>query len=216
VSIRAKLYAAIALSTIGPVLTTAIALAAMSTLGDRFSDVERSSANVELALNLKFGVTDVNGWQTAYGYDDGASRPRYERSLRQLEQDLGTARRRLRTGAERRLLDRLTQQLDTFKRLDDRAYAALKNDRPEVTKQIFLGPEIRQFEAMAATAQQLADQERRSARAARAGFTKARTDARRKLVAVALGAGIVIVLLLITAQDVARRALEERREEARA
>jgi hypothetical protein len=216
VSIRAKLYAAIALSTIGPVLTTAIALAAMSTLGDRFTDVERSSANVELALNLKFGVTDVNGWQTAYGYDDGASRPRYEASLRALEQDLATARRRFRTGAERRLLDRLTQQLDTFKSLDDRAYAALQNDRPEVTKQIFLGPEIRQFEAMAATAQQLADQERRSARAARAGFTKARTDARRKLVAVALGAGIVIVLLLITAQDVARRALEERREEARA
>src|SRR3954462_12120886 len=107
----------------------------MSTLGDRFTDVERSSANVELALNLKFGVTDVNGWQTAYGYDDGASRPRYEQSLRQLEQDLGTAPRRLPPGAERRLLDRLTQQLDTFKRLDDRAYAALKNDRPEVTKQ---------------------------------------------------------------------------------
>jgi hypothetical protein len=214
VSIRAKLYAAIALSTIGPVLTTAIALAAMSTLGDRFTDVERSSANVELALNLKFGVTDVNGWQTAYGYDDGASRPRYEASLKALENDLATARRRFRTGTERRLLDQLTQQLDTFKRLDDRAYAALQNDRPEVTKQIFLGPEIRQFEAMAATAQQLADHERRAARAARAGFADARDDARRKLVAVALGAGIVIILLLITAQDVARRALEERREEA--
>jgi hypothetical protein len=215
VSIRAKLYAAIALSTIGPVLTTAIALAAMSTLGDRFTDVERSSANVELALNLKFGVTDVNGWQTAYGYDDGASRPRYEESLRTLEANLATARRRFGTGADRRLLDRLTGQLDTFKRLDDRAYAALQNDRPEVTKQIFLGPEIRQFEAMAATADQLAAQERKSAAAARAGFTDARTDARRKLVAVALGAGIVIVLLLITAQDVARQALE-RREEARA
>ena len=214
-SIRAKLYAAIALSTIGPVLTTAIALAAMSTLGDRFTDVERSSANVELALNLKFGVTDVNGWQTAYGYDDGASRPRYEESLRTLEANLATARRRFGTGADRRLLDRLTGQLDTFKRLDDRAYAALQNDRPEVTKQIFLGPEIRQFEAMAATADQLAAQERKSAAAARAGFTDARTDARRKLVAVALGAGIVIVLLLITAQDVARSALE-RREEARA
>ena len=214
-SIRAKLYAAIALSTIGPVLTTAIALAAMSTLGDRFTDVERSSANVELALNLKFGVTDVNGWQTAYGYDDGASRPRYEESLRTLEANLATARRRFGTGADRRLLDRLTGQLDTFKRLDDRAYAALQNDRPEVTKQIFLGPEIRQFEAMAATADQLAAQERKSAAAARAGFTDARTDARRKLVAVALGAGIVIVLLLITAQDVARQALE-RREEARA
>jgi hypothetical protein len=216
VSIRAKLYAAIALSTIGPVLTTAIALAAMSTLGDRFTDVERSSANVELALNLKFGVTDFNGWQTAYGYDDGASRPRYEASLRAFQRDLATARRRFTRGREKTLTDALTTQLREFVRLDRLAYEALQNDKPEVTKRIFLGPEIRQFEAMAATAQQLADQERRSARVARVGFTDARMDARRKLVAVALGAGIVIVLLLITAQDVARRALEERREEARA
>jgi len=213
VSIRAKLYAAIALSTIGPVLTTAIALAAMSTLGDRFTDVERSSANVELALDLKFGVTDVNGWQTAYGYDDGASRPRYEGSLRALEGDLATARRRFPAGLENRQVETLAGQLETFKRLDDRAYTALQNDHPEVTKQIFLGPEIRQFEAMARTADQLAARERARAAAARAGFTDARKDARRKLVAVALGAGIVIVLLLITAQDVARRALE-RREEA--
>jgi hypothetical protein len=213
VSIRAKLYAAIALSTIGPVLTTAIALAAMSTLGARFTDVERSAANQELALNLKFDVTDVNGWQTAYGYDDGASRPRYEEALRRLEDNLATARRRFSTNPERGLVDTLTQQLATFKRLDDRAYTALRNGRPEVTKRIFLGPEIRQFEAMAGTAEQLASHERARAAEARAGFTDARRDARRKLVAVALGAGIVIVLLLITAQDVARRALE-RREEA--
>jgi hypothetical protein len=215
VSIRAKLYAAIALSTIGPVLTTAIALAAMSTLGDRFSDVERSAANLELALNLKFGVTDFNGWQTAYGYDDGASRPRYEASLRAFERDLATARRRFTSGPEKALTDDLTSQLREFVRLDRQAYAALLNDHPEVTKRIFLGPEIRQFETMAATAQRLADQERTRAVAARKGFTDARTDARRKLVAVALGAGIVIVLLLITAQDVARQALE-RRKEARA
>ena len=212
-SIRAKLYAAIALSTIGPVLTTAIALAAMGTLGDRFADVERSAARLELALDLKFGVTDVNGWQTAYGYDDGASRPRYVASLASLEADLATAHRRFATVPERRLVDTLDRQLDAFKRLDDRAYTALQNDHPEVTKRIFLGPEIRQFEAMASTADQLANRERARAVAARAGFTDARTDARRKLVAVALGAGVVIILLLITAQDVARQALE-RREEA--
>jgi hypothetical protein len=215
VTIRAKLYAAIAMTILGPVITIGVAFAAFQSLSDRFDEVSDRSDRQALALEIKYAVTDVNGWQTAYGYDDGASRPRYEASLRALEQDLATARLRFRSGAERRLLDRLTQQLDTFRSLDDRAYTALQDDRPEVTKQIFLGPEIRQFEAMAATAQQLADQERGSARAARAGFTEARTDARRKLVAVALGAGIVIVLLLITAQDVARRALEERREEAR-
>ena len=41
-------------------------------------------------------------------------------------------------------------------------------------------------------------------------FDDARTTARRELVAVAIGAGVVIVLLLITAQDVVRLALERR------
>jgi hypothetical protein len=35
-----------------------------------------------------------------------------------------------------------------------------------------------------------------------------RDDARRRLIAVALGAGLVVVLLLVTASDVARLALE--------
>jgi hypothetical protein len=39
-------------------------------------------------------------------------------------------------------------------------------------------------------------------------FDDARTTARRELVAVGIGAGVVIVLLLITAQDVVRLALE--------
>ena len=214
-SIRAKLYAAIALSTIGPVLTTAIALAAMSTLGDRFSDVERSSANVEPALNLKFGVTDVNGWQTAYGYDDGASRPRYEASLRALEADLATAAGASRPGRapSRRPAHAAARHVQAPRRPRLRA---LQNDRPRSRSRSSSVPRSAQFEAMAATAQDLADQERRAPARRGAGFTEARTDARRKLVAVALGAGIVIVLLLITAQDVARRALEERREEARA
>ena len=42
-------------------------------------------------------------------------------------------------------------------------------------------------------------------------FDDARDDARKRLIAVALGAGIVIVLLLITASDVARMALEGER-----
>jgi hypothetical protein len=49
---------------------------------------------------------------------------------------------------------------------------------------------------------------------ARAGFDDARDRARRELVAVAIGAAIVIVLLLITVQDVVRLALERREERA--
>jgi len=76
VTIRAKLYVAILLTVIGPVITIAVALHGMDRLGQRFDEVQNRADRRALALDLKFGVTDFNGWQTAYGYDDGASRPR--------------------------------------------------------------------------------------------------------------------------------------------
>ena len=52
---------------------------------------------------------------------------------------------------------------------------------------------------------------RRQATATEAAFDDARDDARRRLIAVALGAGLVIILLLVTANDIARMALEGER-----
>ena len=107
VTIRAKLYVAILLTVIGPVITIAVALHGMDRLGDRFDEVQERADQRALALDLKFGVTDVNGWQTAYGYDDGASRPRFERSVRQFRVDLARgAATSSRTGARPRLLER--------------------------------------------------------------------------------------------------------------
>ena len=76
-TIRAKLYAAIALTILGPLVTVAVALDAQSELGERFEEVQRRARHEAVARELKFGVTDVNGWQTAYGYDSGRSRPRF-------------------------------------------------------------------------------------------------------------------------------------------
>ena len=76
-SIRAKLYTAIVVVVAGLALTAGVGIAAMSHLGDRFDVVERASNARALALQLKFDVTDFNGWQTAYGYDNGKSRPTY-------------------------------------------------------------------------------------------------------------------------------------------
>ena len=73
-TIRAKLYVAILLTVLGPVITVAVALNGMDSLGDRFDEVQERAERQALALDLKFGVTDFNGWQTAYGYDNGASR----------------------------------------------------------------------------------------------------------------------------------------------
>src|ERR671934_79113 len=78
-TIRAKLYAAIVLTILGPLATTAVALHGMGQMGDRFDEVQERARHESIALQLKFAVTDVNGWQTAYGYDKGRSRPVFER-----------------------------------------------------------------------------------------------------------------------------------------
>jgi hypothetical protein len=213
VTIRAKLYAAIVMTVLGPVATIAVALSGMNGLGDRFDDVQQRAARQSLALELKFAVTDLNGWQTAYGYDDGRSRPRFERSRDEVQRDLASAGRRLTDARERAILDRLRTGLRGFLALDDVAFAALRQGRTERVRQIFLGPEIARFEAMASAAADLASYEARQSAATRQAFADEQRDARRRLVAVALGAGVLIVLLLLTAQDVARAALERRGED---
>ena len=214
-TIRAKLYAAIALTILGPLVTTAVSLHAMGELGDRFDEVRVHARQEALALELKFDVTDVNGWQTAYGYDHGRSRPQFERSVEAFRGDLRAAGRILRDPRERQLLRDLRGDFADFMRLDVAAYRELRAGREGRTREIFLGPEIDRFEAMAATAQALAGYETRRASATERAFDDARDDARRRLIAVALGAAVVIVLLLVTASDIARMALEGERSSSR-
>ena len=210
-TIRAKLYVAILLTVIGPVVTIAVALHGMDRLGQRFDEVQDRADRRALALDLKFGVTDFNGWQTAYGYDDGASRPRFEHSVRKFRTDFASARRELTDAREKRLLTEIRSRFDQFMTLDDVAYSALKRGDAARVKQIFLGPELRLFDAMATRSQQLAQYEARGATATERAFDKSREDSRRGLIAVALGATLVIILLLVTASDIARMALESHR-----
>jgi hypothetical protein len=211
VTIRAKLYVAILLTVIGPVVTIAVALNGMNSLGDRFTEVQERSERRALALNLKYGVTDVNGWQTAYGYDDGASRGRFLAAVRVFRGNLTEARSSLTDRAEQRLLDELRSSFDQFMRLDSAAFDALERGDDARVKRIFLGPELDLFETMAARAQELARYEARRASATEGTFDDSREDSRRGLIAVALGALLVIVLLLVTAADIARMALERER-----
>ena len=118
-TIRAKLYVAILLTVIGPVITVAVALHGMARLGERFDEVQERADQRALALDLKFGVTDFNGWQTAYGYDDGVSRPRFERSVTQFRADYATARKELNDRRETRLLREIGTRFDQFMALDD-------------------------------------------------------------------------------------------------
>jgi hypothetical protein len=214
-TIRAKLYAAIVLTILGPVATTAAALHGMSQMGDRFDEVRQRADHASVARELKFLVTDMNGWQTAYGYAGGPFRGRFVASAGALRHELALADRTFNDQAERALLDRLQSEFNSFMRLDAVAWRALQTGDPGRTKRILLGPELRRFEAMAATAGRLAAYQEKQAAATQESFDDARDTARRTLVAVALGAGFVIVLLLVTANDIARMALEGERRTRR-
>jgi len=210
VTIRAKLFAAIALTVLGPVVTIGVALAAFGTLGDRFDDVQRAAGAQQVALGLKFAVTDMNGWQTAYGYAGGRHRQQFEAAADETREMLARARTVLTEPGERAALSQLEGTFRRFMDLDAEAWAALEAGDDAETKRILLGPELDLFARMARSADQIARSAEVGAAQAEVGFDDARDRARRELVAVAIGAGIVIVLLLITVQDVVRLALERR------
>lgn len=211
-TIRAKLYAAIVLTVLGPLATVAVALHGMSQLGDSFDEVQERAQHESLAREIKFTVTDMNGWQTAYGYDGtGRFRVEFDRSANKLRQDLADGRETLTEPPEQAALNRLEQEFDQFIALDEIAFRELQEGNDARVKQIFLGPELVRFNAMAATAEELAAYEAERAEAADRAFDEDRDEARRQLIAVALGAAVVILLLLVTANDVARMALEGER-----
>jgi hypothetical protein len=211
VTIRAKLYAAIVLTILGPLATTAVALHGMSQMGDRFDEVRDRGEHEALARELKFAVTDVNGWQTAYGYAGGDLRERFLTSAAKLRTDLEAGAETLTDEREVVLFGQLEQEFDRFMDLDAVAWRSLQSGDEERTRRILLGPELVRFEAMAATADQLASYEADQAATTETAFEKARDDARRRLIAVGLGAAVVIILLLVTANDIARLALEGER-----
>ena len=132
-------------------------------------------------------------------------------SAAELRRELEIAGEELTDQREGALLSRLNEEFEGFMELDEVAWSELQADRPEATKRILLGPELRRFEAMAASAEELANYEADRATATAAAFDDARDDARRRLIAVALGAAVVIILLLVTANDIARMALEGER-----
>jgi CHASE3 domain sensor protein len=205
-SIRAKLYAALAVTVVGLVVTAGVGIAGMSRLGDRFDNVQEASRAQALALQLKFDVTDFNGWQTAYGYDNGQSRPIFLSSVERYRADFAQARRRLTRPQEQTYLDQVEDAFNDFMRLDDQAYAALQAGDLETVKDIFLGPELVNFSRAATASQRLASYEAGRVAVQDKAFKDARQDALRLLIAVSAIAGLLVVILLITANDLARTA----------
>jgi CHASE3 domain sensor protein len=205
-TIRAKLYAALAVTVAGLLVTAGVGIWGMSRLGDRFDEVQRASEAQALALQLKFDVTDFNGWQTAYGYDNGQSRPIFLRSVERFRSNLDRARRQLTRPQEQRILDEIESAFDDFMELDDQAFAALQAGRTEEVKRLFLGPELTNFDRAATAAQRLAAYEAARVTTEDGAFKDARKDALRLLIAVSAIAALLVVILLITANDLAKTA----------
>jgi CHASE3 domain sensor protein len=213
VTIRDKLYAALAVTVAGLLVTAGVGIWGMSRLGDRFDEVQRASEAQALALQLKFDVTDFNGWQTAYGYDNGESRPIFLRSVERFRANLARARRELTRPQEQAVLDKIEAAFEDFMRLDSQAFAALQAGGAEEVKRLFLGPELENFDRAATAAQRLAAYEAARVTTQDRAFKDARKDALRLLIAVSVIAAFLVVILLITANDLAKaaeRALERR------
>ena len=205
-TIRAKLYTAIVVVIAGLALTAGVGITAMSRLGDRFDSVQRAADARALALQLKFDVTDFNGWQTAYGYDDGKSRPIYLASVERFRRDFAEARAQLRLARETKLLDRIERADERLRPARCAVVGSAPRWAPGEVKRILLGPELVNFGRAAAAAEALARFETVQAAAQDASFRDARSDALRLLVLASIVAALLVFILLLTASDLARRA----------
>ena len=205
-TIRAKLATAIVVAVTGLALTAGVGIWGMNSLGDKFDDVRAAGEAQALALELKYDITDFNGWQTAYGYDNGASRPIFLSSVAKFREDLATAKEELTSPAEQKLLGDIEKAFNAFMALDVVAYRALQNGNADEVKRLFLGPEIRNFQRAAEGADQLATLQAAQGAAAEKAFEDARSDALRLLILASIVAAVLVALLLVTAFDLARAA----------
>jgi hypothetical protein len=206
VTIRSKLYTAIAVTVVGLALTCGVGIWGMSRLSERFDAVQDTADERALALQLKFGVTDFNGWQTAYGYDNGKSRPVFLRSVAAFRADLARGRKDLRRAPERRLVREIADAFDDFMRIDAQAYSALQAGRTANVRRLFLGPEIENFQRAASAAQRLSTLAAARAAAEARRFGDTRRDSLRYLIGASVLAALLVAILLATAVDLARTA----------
>jgi methyl-accepting chemotaxis protein len=205
-TIRSKLYAAIAVTIAGLALTAGVGIWGMNRLSDRFDGVQQAADDRALALQVKFSIADFNGWQTAYGYDNGKSRPIFLRSVADFRATLARATLELRRPRERSLVTENTVAFNDFMALDRVAWAALQAGRTAEVRRLFLGPEIANFRRAAAGAQGLAQVEEERASAEERRFRDARKDALRALIGASIVAALLVAILLVTALDLARMA----------
>ena len=205
-TIRSKLYAAMAVTLAGLALTAGVGIWGMNRLSDRFDGVQQAADDRALALQVKFAIADFNGWQTAYGYDNGQSRPLFQSSVANFQRTLARAKLQLKGPIERSLLDEITAAFTDFMRLDRVAWAALQAGRTAEVRRLFLGPEIANFKRAAAGAQGLAQLEDEHANAEEQRFRDARRDALRALIGASIVAALLVAILLVTALDLARLA----------
>jgi hypothetical protein len=205
-TIRAKLVTAIVVAVAGLALTAGVGIWGMNSVGTKFDDVREAGEAQALALELKYDITDFNGWQTAYGYDNGASRAIFLRSVAGFRKDFAAAEKELTSPAEQKILGQMDEAFKAFMALDVVAYRALQDGKEGEVRRLFLGPEIRNFQRAASAAEDLATLEAARAEETENAFEDAQNDALRLLILASIIAAVLVALLLVTAFDLARAA----------
>ena len=176
-TIRTKLYGAMVITVAGLALVVGLGLWGMDRLDAHFAAARGAADDRALALALKYDITDLNGWQTAYGYDGGASRPIFLRSVAAFRRDHARADAQLTSPGEKNQLARIAAAFDDFMRLDRDAFAAVQAGHEQQVRDILLGPEIRNFQRAAVASDQLAALEAQRSADENDRFVDARRDA---------------------------------------
>jgi hypothetical protein len=204
-TVRTRLWMAIVITVAGVAVTAGVAIWALADLSDRFDAVQVAGDDRALALQIKFDVTDFNGWQTAYGYDEGQSRPIFLRSVAKFRTDLAYGEEHLTSPDERRVLEKIRSAAAEFMRLDAVAFRALNAGRTDEVKRLFLGPELALFQRAATAAEELSALEAAKARREESKFEDARSNALKILLICAIVTAVFVAILIVTALDLTRR-----------
>ncbi len=158
-----------------------------------------ASTHVDNGSEAKSCLADVNGWQTAYGYDGGASRPQFEKAAKDCQAVIDRA-----VAAVAGLPDEpdavaIKDGFAAFMAVDARAWESGQVDgfgEGSAARGLILGEGMEAFAAASQAARTFTDAQAGDLASARSGFASAKADVRRMTIgALALGALVVLLLL---------------------
>ncbi len=152
-----------------------------------------AQVHVENGLRAQYCVTDVNGWQTAYGYDEGASRPQFEKAAKACQAIIDTTVAAVKGLEDEPAANALNEAFGAFMALDETTWEAGQAsgwDKGSKAHELILNDNITAFQKAAAAADAFAQMQETDVQAG----TKRFDDAEASVHTMTIGALIVALL----------------------